>query len=389
MKISLGHTGVELTGPVHDGTCVRQSFVAAGARLVSVGVYFATYKRENPGTVIVEVRDSSQRVVAQSKVDATRLEDNSVREFGLGADLLVGQKYELRVYTQQCRSGQSPTAAYGNAAGCGALFVGARIIPSKELYCFFEYEGDVALPSDPMPREPAERAPVPEGAIEGLVSVVIPHYNCQDYLPACLVSLSRQTYSAIEVIVVDDGSNKKAMTRNIVEGFRPVIPSIRFMQLKKNGGAPVARNAGAFVARGEYLFFCDSDIELYAESVEILVRCLLEDQGAAFAYGGFIWGAQRVIPKPFRAETLKQGNYVTTMSLLRRSKFPGWDESLKRHQDWDMWLTVVENGERGVCCDRYLFETPVREDGITSDANNIGMMESKDIIMRKHFTEKR
>jgi hypothetical protein len=388
MRIHFGQVAVELTGPICDGLCVRQEFVARGSRLVSVGLYMATYMRKNPGMVIVDVCDSSQSVVARAKADASALEDNSYREFGLGADLMVGQRYELRAYTQQCRAGQSPTMAYGNSTGCGALFVGARIIRHKELCCSFNYEGDVEALADPTPREPAERPPVPEGAIEGLVSVVVPHYNCQDYLPACLASLSRQTYSAIEVIVVDDGSRRKARTKSIVEGFRVVMPALRLVQLTKNGGAPAARNAGAAVAKGEYLFFCDSDVELYAESIEVLVRCLLEDQGADFAYGGFIWGAQRVIPKEFNESMLRQGNYVTTMSLLRRSKFPGWDETLRRHQDWDLWLTVVDGGGRGVCCRRYLFETPVREDGISSD-DNIGMMESKDIVTRKHRLEKR
>lgn len=260
-----------------------------------------------------------------------------------------------------------------------------RLIRHKELRCAFNYEGEVdAPPASPDPtRGESDLAPIPDDAVAGLVSVVVPHYNCQDLLPRCLASLSRQTYSAVEVVVVDDGSNKKALTRNIVDGFRSVISSLRFMQLKKNSGAPVARNAGAAAARGEYLFFCDSDVELYPQALEVLVRCLLEDQGADFAYGGFIWGAQRVVPKPFDEAMLRSGNYVTTMSLLRRAKFPGWDERLKRHQDWDLWLSVVDAGGRGVCCCRYLFETPVRADGISSD-DNIGMMESKHIVTMKH-----
>jgi hypothetical protein len=362
MKVSLGMSATELTGNLHDGICLRQEFTAQTPKLISVDIYFATYKRDNPGTVVVEVRDYRQELLAHAKLDATKLEDNSMREFGLGVDLQVGQKYELRVFTQQCRAGRAPTSAYGNKTASGSLFIGARLIRAKELQCVFNYEGermtDMAKPLE------GKRSPLLEDTIEGLISVVIPHYNCQEYLPKCLASLAKQTYSCIEVIVVDDGS-----------------------QLKKNKGAPVARNAGASMAVGEYIYFCDSDIELYPESLEVLVRMLLEDQGASFAYGGFRWGNSLVPPKEFDAEKLRARNYVTTNSLVRRSDCPEWDERLQRHQDWDLWLTVLGNGGRGVCCGRYIFETPIREDGISNDSN-IGMMDSMAIVRKKHFDKK-
>lgn len=383
MKVSLGMSATKLTGNLHDGICVRQEFTAVTHKLISVDIYFATYKRKNPGTIVVEILDYRQELLAHAKLDATKLEDNSMREFGLGADLQPNQKYELRLYTQQCRSGQAPTAAYGNKTASGSLFVGARIMRAKELQCVFNYEGEVQSKTKSSPQE-RRSASLIDGTIEGLVSVVVPHYNCQELLIKCLASLVKQSYSCLEVIVVDDGSKQKAQTKKIVESFKPVIPALRFIQLKKNGGAPVARNAGAAMAVGEYIYFCDSDIELYPESLEVLVRSLLEDQGASFAYGGFKWGASLIPPKEFDAEKLRGRNYVTTNSLIRRSDCPEWDERLKRHQDWDLWLTVLGNGGRGVCCGKYLFETPVRADGISNDSN-IGMMDSVAIIRKKHL----
>jgi hypothetical protein len=382
MKVSLGMSATELTGNLHDGLCLRQEFTAVTPKLISVDIYFATYKRKNPGTVVVEVRDYRQELLAHTKLDATKLEDNSMREFGLGADLQIGQKYELRVFTQQCRSGFAPTACYGNKTASGSLFIGARLIRSKELKCVFNYEGEKT--SDLRKPVVGRRSPLLEDTIEGLVSVVVPHYNCQDYLPKCLASLAKQTYSCLEVIVVDDGSKQKAQTKKIIDSFKPMIPALRFIQLKKNGGAPVARNAGASMAVGEYIYFCDSDIELYAESLEVLVRTLLNNQGASFAYGGFKWGASLIPPKEFDADQLRARNYVTTNSLVRRSDCPEWDERLQRHQDWDLWLTVIGNGGIGVCCGKYLFETPIREDGISNDSN-IGMMDSMAIVRKKHF----
>lgn len=383
MKVALGNGGVELTGPVHDGICVRQEFEAQGSTLTSVAIYFATYKRSNPGTVIVEIHSRNQGVLARAEVDAARLQDNSYREFGLGVHLRPGRVYELWCYTRHCRAGQSPTAAHGMATVGGSFFIGARVLRGRELKCEFSYE-DRRDSTIPKPQgEVTDGPPLPDGAIHGLVSVVVPHYDCLDYLPKCLASLSRQTYRCMQVLVVDDGTSAKASVQHAIEAFRPVLPALELIRHNKNQGAPAARNTGAANARGEYLFFCDADVELYSEALEVLVRALLQDEEASFAYGGFAWGAQLVPPKEFNEEKLRQHNYVSTMSLLRRAAFPGWDESLKRHQDWDLWLTVLDNGGRGVCCGKFLFETPVREGGISSD-DNVGMMESRDVVIRKH-----
>lgn len=384
MKISFGMTAIELTGPIHDGICVRQEFMAEAPRLLSIEIYFATYKRENPGQIFLEIRDTQNgdTLLKQVTLDSSKLEDNSLREFAFDVDLLVGQNYELRLYTKHCRAGFSPTAAYGNRTTKGSLFVGARLIRGKQLQCVFNYEKMVE--SNEIKRNTfGVRPAVLKDTIEGMVSVVVPHYNCQEYLPKCLASLAKQTYSCIEVIVVDDGSKERAKARKIVESFQPMISALQFVQLKKNSGAPVARNTGAELARGEYIYFCDSDIELYPESLEVLVRKLLEDLGAAFSYGGFIWGVARVEPVEFDRDKLRQRNYVTTNSLVRRSECPEWDERLKRHQDWDLWLSVLDNGGRGICCDKFLFETPVRKDGISNDSN-IGMKDSMAIVRKKH-----
>lgn len=383
-KVSYGMSAVELTGQIYDGLCVRQEFIAENPKLLSIEIYFATYKRENPGEIVVEIHNPNDgnRLLKRATFDASKLEDNALREFGFDVDLLVGQKYELKLFTSHCRSGFSPTAVCGNKTAKGSLFVGARLVRGKELQCVFNYEGDSVGIDSQESTTFGTRPSILKDTIEGMISVVIPHYNCQEYLAKCLASLTKQTYSCMEVIVVDDGSVQRAQTKKIVESFEPLLPSIEFVQLKKNSGAPVARNAGAALARGEYIYFCDSDIELYPESFEVLVRKLLEDLGAAFSYGGFIWGVARIEPIPFDVAKLRQRNYVTTNSLIRRSEFPGWDESLRRHQDWDLWLTVVDKGGRGVCCDKFLFETPVR-DGISCDAN-IGMKDSMVIIREKH-----
>jgi len=383
MKFRLGNSNRQLTGPIHDGICVRQGFTARAGRLLSVDVYFATYKRENPGSIVVELLDFRKRQIAKATADLARLQDNSYREFGIGALLVEGQQYELKMWTQACRSGCAPTMAWGKHTDGGNLFVGRNLIRNGELTVNFNYEDEEEELDPSGPEKLVEHSALLEGSIPGLVSVVVPNFKCAAYLPKCLASIAHQTYSCLEVIVVDDGSPDADAAEAVVNSFKSLIPSLSFVRMPKNGGAPSARNAGAALARGEYLFFCDADVELYSIALETLVRCLLEVPSVAFAYGGFIWGKARVLPTPFDVEKLKRGNYVTTMSMIRRVYFPGWDESLKRHQDWDLWLTVVDNGHSGVCCGQYLFETPVREGSISTD-NNVPMMSSKAIVQHKH-----
>ena len=86
-----------------------------------------------------------------------------------------------------------------------------------------------------------------------LVSVIIPAYNCAEYVAETLESVLSQEYAALEVIVVNDGSKDSTM-----EVLRSFGDRIRVID-QKNAGPPAARNAGILAARGEYVAFVDAD----------------------------------------------------------------------------------------------------------------------------------
>lgn len=100
-----------------------------------------------------------------------------------------------------------------------------------------------------------------------LVSVIIPNYNYGASLGACIDAALAQTYRPLEVIVVDDHS-----TDNSVEIARQ--RDVRLLQTPTNSGVAVARNIGAAAARGEILFFVDSDVALNPDAVEQAVAQL-------------------------------------------------------------------------------------------------------------------
>jgi len=107
---------------------------------------------------------------------------------------------------------------------------------------------------------------------ENMLSVVVPVYKVEKYLEACVDSILAQTYTNLEVILVDDGSpdNSGAICDRYAAEYHDRVRVVH----KENGGLSSARNAGLDVARGEYVSFIDSDDKIlptmYAESVEAL-----------------------------------------------------------------------------------------------------------------------
>ncbi len=89
-----------------------------------------------------------------------------------------------------------------------------------------------------------------------LISVIVPVYNVQEYLPRCVDSILAQTYENLEIILVDDGT--KDASDKICDEYAARDTRIRVIH-KENGGLSSARNAGIDIAKGEYLSFVDSD----------------------------------------------------------------------------------------------------------------------------------
>lgn len=107
--------------------------------------------------------------------------------------------------------------------------------------------------------------------IDGLISVIIPVYNVEKYLAACVDSVLAQSYQNFELILVDDGS--KDRSPRICDEYAAADPRIRCFH-KQNGGASSARNVGLDHASGEYIFFLDSDDWLDRSALEKLIAPL-------------------------------------------------------------------------------------------------------------------
>ena len=89
-----------------------------------------------------------------------------------------------------------------------------------------------------------------------IISIIVPIYNVEEYLPKCIDSILNQTYKELEVILVDDGSPDSC--GKICDRYAKKDERVKVIH-QKNGGLSAARNSGLDCANGEYIGFVDSD----------------------------------------------------------------------------------------------------------------------------------
>ena len=195
-----------------------------------------------------------------------------------------------------------------------------------------------------------------------LVSVIVPTWNHGKELIHCLSSLEKQTYRPFEVIVVDDGSTDQ--TDVLLKGERYSFP-FQYIQLDHNKGASYARNLGARRAKGSLLLFVDADATLRPHAIKRMVTELLKHRDATFVYSSFRFGWKRFRSRVFDPQILRKMPFIHTTALLRKEAFPGFDESLQKFQDWDLWLTIADRGGIGLWIPEELFVITVRSEGMS------------------------
>ncbi len=106
------------------------------------------------------------------------------------------------------------------------------------------------------------------------VTVIVPVYKVEIFLAKCVDSILRQTYSNLEVLLVDDGSPDRC--GEICDEYAAKDPRVRVIH-KENGGLSSARNAGLDVATGEYVVFIDSDDYIESGMIERMLTALQGD----------------------------------------------------------------------------------------------------------------
>jgi Glycosyl transferase family 2 len=183
------------------------------------------------------------------------------------------------------------------------------------------------------------------------VSVVIPAYNQGHFLGAAIGSVLTQTYSDVEVLVVDDGSTDD--TRAVASAVTD--DRVRYLY-QPNQGLSAARNTGIRHARGAYLTYLDSDDQFLPDKLALLLDAFERTPELGFCAGQAVLVGDdgeplgEVFDRGLPSETSGWllGNPLHVGSVLIRREWQEraglFDERLRSYEDWDMWLRLAGMG---------------------------------------------
>ena len=181
-----------------------------------------------------------------------------------------------------------------------------------------------------------------------LVSIIIPAYNAEKYIGACLDSVISQTYKNIEIVVVNDGSSDR--TKEIIENYAEKDKRIKLISTE-NGGVSRARNIGMDNSKGEFFTFVDADDGLFENSVQILLDTMNETNGDIVSAGAIraVFGEEISPPvnekliirvfegkEPIECSLNDKGiSYSACVKLYKKSSFKDvrFVEGRKVHED--------------------------------------------------------
>jgi glycosyltransferase involved in cell wall biosynthesis len=137
------------------------------------------------------------------------------------------------------------------------------------------------------------------------VSIIVPIYNVANYIIRCLDSVINQTYSNIECILVDDCSpdNSMALVEQRLKSYTGTI-EFKILHHEQNRGLSAARNTGTKISTGDYIYYLDSDDEIFPECIKELVALVKKYQGLEM-----IQGNTQTIPKPSKKSDWRNISY--------------------------------------------------------------------------------
>ena len=210
--------------------------------------------------------------------------------------------------------------------------------------------------------------------IKGLVSVIMPTYNCGVFIEETIVSIQAQTYQNWEIIIVDDCS--KDNTKEIVEALIENDSRIKYHCLETNSGAAVARTTSMKFAQGEYIAFCDSDDLWMPKKLEKQLK-FMSDNDYAFSCtsyeqidenGKSLDKIIKIINKTDYNRLLLDcpvGNSTVMYNVKKMGKFEV--PNIRKRNDDALWLTMLKKEKYIWGLSDTLMRYRIRQNSISSN----------------------
>ena len=180
-----------------------------------------------------------------------------------------------------------------------------------------------------------------------LISVIIPIYNAEKYLEACIAAIGGQSYENFELLLIDDGSTDRSP--EICDRAAREDARIRVIH-KKNGGSASARNVGLKEVKGSYLAFVDADDVISPDYLKVLHDCAVSGH-ADLVQCGFQSvqpGEAVLFPDNNGAETKKYSNIQLLQDFCSKKTYLSvavlWNKLYKK----DLWLGLTFPEGKGI-----------------------------------------
>jgi glycosyltransferase involved in cell wall biosynthesis len=234
------------------------------------------------------------------------------------------------------------------------------------------------------------------------VSIVTPCYNAGSFLKETLESVLAQTYPALEIIVVDDGSTDHSA--DVAHSYGPKVRVIR----QENRGESAARNVGIAAARGDYLLFLDADDLLDRRALEVLIErarsvsggvavmgCAYFERDPNVPFAVWMPDADQFFPKVIQANLCPIHCWLVPRDLI--VQVGGFNPRIQQFEDWDLWCQVALTGAplvrvayAGAYYRRHASSQSDTSPSVERSQGHVSVMErlSRGILDRADFLEK-
>ena len=183
--------------------------------------------------------------------------------------------------------------------------------------------------------------------MDELVSIVMPSYNCEEFIAESIESVLNQTYSQWELLIVDDCSSDK--TVQIAQKYADSDDRIKILKNSKNSGAAISRNYALREAKGRWIAFLDSDDLWVSTKLERQIKFMKEND-YHFSFTAYTQidenGDELRIritgPRSVGKVKMHMFNFFGCLSVMYDAKLTGviLIENLKKRNDYAIWLKV-------------------------------------------------
>jgi glycosyltransferase involved in cell wall biosynthesis len=228
-----------------------------------------------------------------------------------------------------------------------------------------------------------------ENAMVPKVSVIVPVFNVEKYLPECLDSVLKQSLNDIEVICIEDGSTDSSL--QILQRYESADKRVKVFQNITNKGLSYSRNRGLEVASGHYIYFLDSDDMITEDALKKLYRAaenektdiiyfdaelIYENDDLAQKHKDYVAEYKRIYDEVYCGEDLftefimnddwnpSPPRQFFRTEFLKQKKITFYEGIL--HEDHLFWFTAIIKAERTLCLYERLFVRRYREASITT-----------------------